>query len=62
MAGQDNVSAQKAFLEDNGCNLQRRQLFPLRCHDFESNRLVGVVVKYIGAGGFGLDFWAGTGR
>ena len=39
--------------------MQRRQIFRLRCHDFEPNRLVGVVVKHIGAGGFGFDFWAG---
>ena len=32
--------------------------------NFEPNRLVGVVVKHIaiGAGGFGFDFWARTGR
>ena len=60
MAGQDNVSAQKAFLEENRCNAGR--WFRLRCHDFESNRLVGVVLKHIGAGGFGFDFLAGTGR
>ena len=42
--------------------LQRVQKFRLRCHDFEPNLLVGVVLKHIGAGGFGFDFWAGTGR
>ena len=41
--------------------LRRRQIFRLRCYDFEPNRLVGVVVTHIGAGGFGFDFWAGTG-
>ena len=44
--------------------LQRRQIIRLRCHDFEPNRLVGVVVKHIAisAGGFAFDFWAHTGR
>ena len=44
--------------------LQRMQIFRLRCHHFEPNRPVGVVVKHIaiGAGGFGFDFWVGTGR
>ena len=42
--------------------LQRRQMFRLRCHDLEPNRLVGVVLKHIGAGGFGFDFRADTGR
>ena len=39
------------------------QVFRLRCHNFEPNWPVGVVVKHIaiGAGGFGFDFWAGTG-
>ena len=52
MAGQDNVSA----------GILGR--FRLRCHNFEPNRPVGVVVKHIaiGAGGFGFDFWAGTDR
>ena len=36
--------------------LQRRQMFRLRCYNFEPNRLVGVVVKHIGAGGFGSIF------
>ena len=37
------------------------QIFRLRCHDFEPNRPVGVVVKHIaiGAGSFGFGFWAG---
>ena len=63
-AGQDNVSARKAFLEENGCNACRYTVFRLRCHNFEPNRQVGVVVKHIaiGAGGFGFDFWAGTDR
>ena len=53
IAGQDNVSAQKAFLEENGM-----QIFRLRCHNFEPNPPVVVVVKHtaIGAGGFGFDF------
>ena len=42
--------------------LQRRQIIRLRCHNFEPNRPVGVVVKDIGAGGFGFDFWARTGH
>ena len=42
--------------------LQRMQIFCLRYHSFEPNRPVGVVVKHIGAGGFGFDFWAGTCR
>ena len=44
--------------------LQRMQIFRLRCHNFEPNRPVGGGVKHIaiGAGGFGFDFWAGTGR
>ena len=42
--------------------LQRRHIIRLRCHNFEPNLLVGVVVKDIGAGGFGFDFWARTGR
>ena len=35
------------------------QIFRLRCHNFEPNRPVGVVVKHIaiGAGGFGFDSW-----
>ena len=38
--------------------LQRMQIFCLRCHNFEPNRPVGVVVKHIaiGAGGFGFRF------
>ena len=35
---------------------QADNLIRLRCHKFEPNRLVGVVVKHIGAGGLGFDF------
>ena len=44
--------------------LQRMQIFRLRCHNFEPNRPVGVVVKHIaiGAEGVGFNFWAGTDR
>ena len=63
MGGQDNVSAQKAFLEESGCNACR--YYACDVNNFEPNLPVGVVVKHIaiGAGGFGwFDFWAGTGR
>ena len=59
MAGQDNVLALKAFSVENGCNAGRYSACDV---NFEPNRLDGVVVKHIGAGGFGFDFWAGTGR
>ena len=48
IAGQDNVSAQKAFLEENGCNADR--VLRLRCHNFELTKDIA-----IGAGGVGFD-------
>ena len=60
IAGQDNVSALKALLEENGCNACRYSACDV--DDFEPNRLVGVMVQHIGAGGFGFDFWASIGR
>ena len=38
--------------------LQRKQIFRLRCHEFEPNRPVGVVIELIaiGAGGWGSIF------
>ena len=62
MARRDNVSAQKAFMEENGCNACRYSACDVI--NFKPNRTVGVVVKHIaiGAGDFGFDFWAGTGR
>ena len=40
------------------------QMLRMRCHNFEPNRPVGVMVKHIaiGAGGFGFDFWASPSR
>ena len=62
-AGQDNVSAQKAFLEENGCNAGRCSACDVIILT-KPNQPVGVVVKdiAIGAGGFGFDFSAGTNR
>ena len=58
MAEQDNVSAQKAFLEEHGCNASRYSA----CNVIILSQTGQVGVKHIGAGGFGFDFWAGTGR
>ena len=45
--------------------LQRRQMFHLRCHIFELIKPASLGLTKdiaIGAGGFGFNFWAGTGR
>ena len=57
-----HVSAQKAFLEENGCNADR--IFRLQCHNFELTNPAswrsGKDIA-VGAGGFGFGFWADTG-
>ena len=62
MAGRDSVVSAEGILGKE--RLQRMQILRMRCHNFEPNRPVGVMVKHIaiGAGGFGFDFWAGTCR
>ena len=63
MAGKDNVSAQKAFFEENGCNAGRYSASDIIILS-KPNQPNGVVVKdiAIGAEGFGFNFWAGAGH
>ena len=61
VGGPDNVSAQKAFLEEKG----RYSACDVIILSLPNQPVgVGVVLKHIviGAEGFGFDFWARTGR
>ena len=66
MAGRDYVSAQKAFLEENGCDAGRCSACDVTILK-ETNQPVVVVAEDIAISapvveGFRFDFWAGTGR